>query len=183
MGKLNELVEEARVAFARLSQREQLMVAGTGVATVLLACTITFFSLSSAVDRAEGRVRSKSQSLAKVMQMQGEYRAKKRAQEQRLRGLRGNVRLTKVVEDAAKSAGFQIGRLERDEGSPSSDGIVQSKVEVQASKLSIDRVQKFLSLIESAPGVVVVQRMKINKPYRKETLDIEVEVTTYQSKG
>ncbi len=182
MQRLHELLDELRTAFTRLSQREQLLVAAAGGVGVLLVCTLIFGGLSAALTRAENRVRSKSQSLTKVLRMQGEYKARKQAQKDRLRGLRGNVRLTKVVEDAAKSAGIQIGRLERDEGNASSEGIMESKVEVSLTQLSIDRLQKFLSLIESSPGVVIVRRMKVHKPYRKDTVDIEVEVMTYQSK-
>jgi hypothetical protein len=46
----------------------------------------------------------------------------------------------------------------------------------------VDRLEDFLERLDAGPGVVVVRRLQVNKPYRRDTLNIEMTVTTYKRK-
>jgi hypothetical protein len=185
MNNLRARLEALQAAFARLTQREQFLVIGT----TLLVCVFVMVGIGwlvgDAIGRAEDRVKIKTEALTEILTKEGEYRAREQSQKARLRSLRGQskVRLVKIVEDAAKASGVAIGQLSPDDGEPSAEGVIKSRVELRASELSIDRLQDFLARLQSAPGVVTVERLKVNKPYRKETLNVDMTVTTYRVEG
>ncbi len=185
MSSLTNRIDALRMAFDRLTQREQMMVVAGGALAVIIILTGVGLMVSQGISKAEKRVAVKGEALTEIIHLQGEYRARQQVQSQRLRSLKSksNVRLVKLVEDAARNAGVNIGQLSPDEGEPNADGIVESRVDLRASGLSIDRLQDFLSRLESSAGMVIVRRLRINKPYRKDTLSIEVTVTTYKVKG
>lgn len=185
MNSIREKIEELRAAFARLTPREQTLVAATSAAVFLFILLGVGWMVSSAIDKAERRLQVKMEVLQEILAKEGEYRARKMAQEARVRSLRSrsNVRLVKIVEDAAKSSGVQIGQLSPEEGEPNESGIVLSRVDLRAQDLSIDRLQDFLARLEESPGLVTVERMKIDKPYRKETLNVDLTITTYRKQS
>ena len=186
MSEINRRLEELRMAFGRLTQREQLMVLGGGAVALLIVLGAVGALVGGALSSAERRVKVKHEQLTEVVQLQGEYRAREQAQKSRLRSLRssGNVRLVKLVEDAARNAGVDIGQLSPEDGEPNDEGIYESRVDLRASNLSIDRLQDFLSRLEGpSAGLLFVRRMRINKPYRKETLELDLEIVAYRVKG
>lgn len=185
MSVLRSRIDAVQMAFGRLTQREQMIVIGASALATLLILIGVGVGVSGAISRVERRVSVNTGILAQVLELEGEYKARQRAQDTRLRGLKGKskVRLVKLVEDAALNAGVDIGQLSPDEGEPNDDGIVESRVDLRAQGLSIDRLQDFLSRLENSGGMVIVRRLKINKPYRKETLNIDLTVTTYRVKS
>ncbi len=185
MSALQIRIDTVRMAFGRLTQREQMMVVIGGALAVIIVLTGVGLMVSNGISKAERRVAVKTEALTEIIQLQGEYRARQKAQTQRLRSLKSksNVRLVKLVEDAARNAGVNIGQLSPDEGEPNADGIIESRVDLRASGLSIDRLQDFLSRLESSAGMVIVRRLRVNRPYRKDTLSVDVTVTTYKIKG
>ena len=177
-------LDELRAAFTRLNDREQRVVLAGGGAAMLLIFLIIGMVLSGLVSPAEHRLRVKTDQLMQVLQMQGEYRAREQARAARLRQLGGaSVRLVSLVEDAARQAGVEIGQLRPEEGEPTSEGIVESRVDLRAGNLSADRLKDFLERLERTPGVVVIRRLKINRPYSKDTLSLEMTVTAYKMKS
>jgi len=187
MNAARDRLENVRLAFARLSAREQLMVAGGGAAGGLVLLLLLGLLVSAATRRAEHRVRVKSNTLTQVLLLQGEYKARQREQKERVRQLRrrSHVRLVKLVEDAARNAGVndKISQLTPEKGEANEDGILESRVQLRASGLSIDRLQDFLSRLESTGSLVILRRLKITRPYRKDTLDIDLMVTTFKLKS
>lgn len=174
-------IESLRQAFSRLTQREQVMVAGGGAVAVLVVLLVIGLSFSSAIRAAERRVGNYTEKLGEVLELQGQYRARKAEYERRLRELsRSRVQLVKVVEDAAKQTGVEIKQLTPKDGEPNADGIVESTVELRASNLSINRLQDFLNRLHASRGVVIVQRMRIDRPYRRDTLELDMVVVTYR---
>jgi hypothetical protein len=184
MEKLQHFIDELKVSFSRLTQREQLIAAGAGAAAVLLFLLGMGALVSGAIRREEHRVTVKTQQLSQVLLLQSDYRARQAERDQRLRSLgSSNVRLVSLVEDSARQTGVDIGQLRPDDGEPNSDGILESRVDLRAAGLSADRLQDFLNHIEKSPGVVLVRRLKMTRPYRKDTADVEMTVSTYKLKG
>ena len=68
-----------------------------------------------------------------------------------------------ATEDVARQSGIEIGQLRPEDAEPTAEGIVESRVDLRASNLSVDRLQDFLERLDKAPGVVVVRRLKIAK--------------------
>lgn len=182
--KIRAQIEQLRASFERLNQREQITVVGGGAAALVIILFGVGLLVSSAIDKAEHRVKVKTDQLTQVMQLQGEYKAREAQRQQRMRELgRSNVRLVSLIEDTARQAGVEIGQLRPDEAEPTPDGIIESRVDLRATNLSADRLQDFLSRLEKAPGVVIMRRLKVMRPYRKDTVDVEMTVTTFRSKA
>ena len=116
--------------------------------------------------------------------MHGEYKVRQEQKEQQLNELRrSKTRLVSLVEDIAKQVQVEIGQLRPEEGEPGPDGIVESRVDLRATGLSADRLQKFLDKIEKSKGLVIVRRLKIVRPYKKDVVDIELGLTTFKVKS
>ena len=181
--KLKANVESARAAFERLTQREQVIAVAVAAGTIFLLLLTIGLSVSGAIDRAEHRVKVKTDQLTQVLALQGEYKAREVQRQARLKEIgRSSTRLVSLVEDTARQAGVEIGQLRPEDGEPNTEGIVESRVDLRATNLSADRLQDFLSRLETAPGVVIVRRLKVTRPFRKDTVDVEITVTTFHLK-
>lgn len=177
-------VDVVRDAFGRLTQREQILVLGAVAAVLLVMFMGIALSVSSAIDNAERRVRVKTDQLTQVVALQDEYKAREAQRQARLREVgRSNTRLVSLVEDVARQAGVEIGQLRPEDGEPTADGVYESRVDLRATGLSADKLQDFLSRLETSPGVVIMRRLKIVRPYRKDVVDLELTVTTYRLKS
>jgi len=184
MNKVQELIQPLYAAYNRLTQREQMIVLGSVLGGFAVILILVGAGVSAAIAGTEHRVRIKSEQLAQVIQLQDEYKARKRQWENQLRELgRSNIRLVSMVEEAAKQTGVEIGQLRPEDSEPSSDGVVESRVDLRVQNLSIDRLQNFLTRLEENKSFVVIRRMKIEKPYRKETLDVELTITNFKLKS
>lgn len=180
MDALNAQMAKLEQALARLTERERRLVIMTAGLVVLFFLFVISVWSGSALDRAQARIKSKTDDLNFVLQMQGEYKSRKEARRKRLQNLRGRTKLVKLVEGAAASVGVDIGQLNPEDDEPDAEGIVESRVQLRARDLSVDRLKKFMEELEKAQGVVVVKRLKVNKPYRKDTLEIDMTVATYR---
>lgn len=178
---IDQLLIPLRARFERLNEREQAIVSGGAALAMLLVLLLIGSLVSGSIASVQRRIRSKSSQLAEVVQLESEYKAREAERTQRLAELeRSNVRLVTVIEQAAQTAGFEIGQIRPEEGEPNEEGVVESRVDLRASELTINRLERFLTEIEKTRGLVIVRRLQIDKPYRKDTLDIEMTVATYK---
>ena len=184
MGKIQEAVDSAKVSFGRLTQREQFVVFGGSLGGGLLILLLIGGLLSSSIGKANHRIKIKSKQLDQLLALQGEYKVRQAQKERQLNELRrSKIRLVSLVEDIAKRVEVEIGQLRPEEGEPGPDGIVESRVDLRATGLSADRLQKFLDEIEKSKGIVIVRRLKIVRPYKKDVVDIELGLTTFKVKS
>ena len=181
MARMDTGLDSIRMAFERLTQREKLMVVVGGVSGFLVVLLAIALGFSNSISKTEHRINIKTDQLSQLLAMQGEYKARQSEQERRMRELaRSKVRLVSLVEEAARKSQVEIGQLRPETGEPNSEGVVESRVNLRATGLSVDRLKDFLERIEKSQGVVVVKRLKMNKPFRKDTVDIELTITTYK---
>ena len=177
-------LEAAREAFGRLTQREQMIALGGAGVVLLVICLTIAAAVSGAIERAERRVRVKTDQLTQVVALQDEYKNREAQRQARLREVgKSTVRLVSLVEDVARQAGVEIGQLRPEDGEPTAEGVYEQRVDLRATNLSADRLQDFLSRLETAPGVVIMRRLKLLRPYRKDVVDVELTVTTYRLKS
>jgi hypothetical protein len=182
--KIRQAIDNARVTFSRLTQREQFIVIGCAAVMGMMFLMLIGYAVSRGIASEENRVRVKTEQLKQVISLQGEFKARQLEQAARLKSLGGSpVRLVSLVEESAKQAGVEIGQLRPEDGEPTADGVIESRVDLRASGLSADRLQEFLNKIEAAPGVVVVRHLKVSRPYRKDTAEIELSVSTFKLKS
>lgn len=184
MNRLRELRRALRVAFGRLTQREQLLLVGGGMVATALAFTLAALMLSSAMSKQQLRVDDKTVKLHRVLALRPEYYQRQLEHAQKLKSLSGpQVRLVSLVEEAAKTAGIEIGQLRPEDGEPGADGLYESRVELRAAGLSVDRLQEFLNLIEGGPGIIMMRHIKLTRPYNKDLAEVELSVSTFKMKA
>lgn len=181
---LQPWLTSVRTAFERRTAQEQFAILAGGGAFLFVVLIGIAFGISGAVSRAEHRLKVKTEQLGEVLQLQGKYRARQAEKNRQLAELSksGKVRLVALVEDIARQSGVDIGQLRPEEGEATPDGIVESRVDLRASNLTADKLQAFLNRIEQAQGVVVVRRLKVNRPYRRDVVNLELSVTAYRRK-
>lgn len=180
--RLSAVLEPVRTWFEGLNAREQAIVAGGAGLGGLLVLMLIGGALSSSIAQVEKRIALKTNQLAEVVRLQSDYKAREAERRARLGELeRSNVQLVPTVEEAARFAGFSIGEIRPEQGPPNDEGVVESRVDLQASGLTINRLEKFLTKLEKTRGVVTVPRLEVQKPYRKETLNIKMTVATYKA--
>jgi hypothetical protein len=183
MQRFRELRQAIRVSLSRLTQREQMLIVGGGLGGACLVALIVTLLVGSAITSLQHRLEVKTGQLAQVLALRGEYAARQEERAQRMRTLSSsNVRLVSLVEDAARQAGIEIGQLRPEDGEASPDGVVESRVDLRASGLSIDRLQEFLNLLEAGHGIVLVRHLKVVRPYHKDVAEMELTVSTYKIK-
>jgi len=183
MKELKERIARIRQAFERLSEREQLIVAGGSIGGAFLILLIIALALSSAVGGAEHRVKVKTEQLLQVLQLQGEYQEKKRVHEARLAELkRTRTRLVSMLESTARQHQIGIGQLRPNDSEPNEEGIYETRVDLRAANIPINKLQDFLNSIKKMAGNANVTRMRVTKPYRKETLDVDMTISSLRAK-
>lgn len=181
MQELNEWFESVRSSFLALNPREQAMVSGGAGLVVLMLLGIIASWVSGSMTAVERRIALKTNQLAEVVRLEDEFRARVSERNQRVSELaRSNIRLVPVVEDAARMAGFEIGEIRPEQGEPNDDKIVEAWVDLEASGLTINRLEKFLTELEKTRGVIAVTRLIIKKPRRKDTLNVTMTVKTFK---
>ena len=169
-----------REHWARLTERERWALLAGGGTIVFLLLLVTGLLVHASAGRAGRRVSVKSRQLREVIALQSTYRQHEQERRRWLKQLdQKQARLVSLVEEAARQAGVEIGQLRPEDGEPSAEGIVESTVDLRASNLSIDRVRDFLERLKRGHGLVVVRRLKLSRPYGKDTLQLEMSVTTF----
>jgi hypothetical protein len=183
IGQLKDKIAAAQAAFTRLTRREQVMVLGLVSGAALLVLLVVALLVASALDRSLHRVQVKTDQLTQLLALQEEYKAREMQRQARLKEIgRSNTRLVSLVEDVARQAGVEIGQLRPEDGEANAEGIVESRVDLKVNNLSADRLQDFISRLETAPGVVIIRRLKVSRPFRKDVADVELTITTFHLK-
>ena len=185
MDKIRQLLSDASSAFTRLSPRERGLVALTAVIAVIFAIGITALTVSRSMTRSDGRIKTKVGQLQEVAQLAGGYDSAKRQQsdlEARLRG--SNVRLFSYLEELARKQSLEIGGM-NDKGAQNigDSKISEQSVEVTFTRISLDKLVKFLQEVESGGGIVKVTRLQVRPRREEPVIDAWLTVSTYQLAG
>lgn len=171
-------------AFARLNPREQLFAILGTMAAVVLVFTIGAMVTTSSLAKGERKIASWTGQLEELISLKSSYKELERKNREQLEALKSSrLSLVSFVEDLAKRSGVQVGRLNASEGQESSDGIVESRVDLRAMGLSADKLQEFLNLIENSPQMVFIRRLQIVRPYKKDMVDVEMTIVSFKSRS
>ncbi len=168
---------------AELSARERLMLTLGGVAAIVMICFMSWLFLSKKVELAHVRTTAKSKQLSELMALQSTYAKREMEGRQLQNKLRSNkIRIISHLETAAKNAGVEIGNMTPHDSNPDSDGIVETSVSLKLQRLSITRLQEFLTQVESgSQEMVFIKTLRVNKRFDdKSLLDAELTISTYK---
>lgn len=180
---LNAITSKITDSFEQLSMRERLMVGAAGIVLVIFICFTSWMVLSNKVERAQMRTTAKSKQLTELVKLQSTFAKRELEGKQLQSKLKNNkLRLISHLETAAKTAGVEIGNMTPRDSNPDADGIVETTVTIKLQKLSITRLQEFLSRVEnSSQGMVFIKKLHITKRFDdKSLLDAELAISTYK---
>lgn len=179
---LSNLTNKITDSFEQLSFRERIMVGAGGVMLLIFICFTSWIVLNRKVELAQTRNIAKTKQLAELVKLQSTFSKREMEGKQLQNKLKNNkIRLISHLEGAAKTAGVEIGKMTPHDSAPDADGIVETTVTIKLQKLSITRLQEFLTRVEDSQGIVFVKRLKVNKRFDdKSLLDAELAISTYK---
>jgi len=184
MDKLRAWLADAQAWLAAASPRERRLILLAGGGGLFFVVLIVWASFAAAIRHAEVTLEEKRNDFEKISRLAAGYGA----QEQERQLLEARLRqsppaLMSFVDATARNDGVDVGGM-------SDRGLVaggqsgrprEMSVEVNLSKVSLDRMVKLLSDIERSPGVVKVRRLRVRKSYEnKEALDVSLTVSAWQ---
>jgi general secretion pathway protein M len=184
MDQLKALLADAQAWFSRLTQRERMLVLGAGGGLLAFILFLVLFSFGSSADSTRRRIKTKSETLAKVQELAANYGQAEAARQDVERQLSGNnVRLISYLTEKGTAAGLEIPSITPKADVPVGDGrILESSAEMTLTDITLGKLVDFLGSIEQAPGIVKVKYLRIEPRVQNETLTAWVTVATYKMK-
>jgi general secretion pathway protein M len=184
MDRLRAWWADAQAWLAAASPRERRLILLAAGAALLFLLLIGYASFSSAIRRAEAALDEKRTDFEKISRLAAGYGA----QEQERQLLEARLRqsppaLMSFVDATARNDGVDVGGMsDRGVVSGGQNGRPREmSVEVNLSKVPLDKLVKLLNDIERSPGVVRVRRLRVQKSFQnKEALDVSLTVSAWQ---
>jgi type II secretory pathway component PulM len=184
MDKARALIADVQAWLAAATPRERRLLAMASSGVALFIVFVFWVSFSSAIRKAQATLEEKEQDFEKISRLSSGYSAleqERQLLEVRLR--QSPPALMSFVDSTAKSDGVEVGGM-------SDRGVVaggqngkprEQSVEVNLSKVSLDKLVKLLADIEHSPGVVKVRRLRVRKSFEnKDLLDVSLSVSVWQ---
>jgi general secretion pathway protein M len=184
MDKLRALIADAQAWLAAATPRERRLLAMAAGGISLFIVFVFWASFSSAIRRAQASLEEKQQDFEKISRLAAGYSA----QEQERQLMEARLRQTppalmSFVDGTAKADGVDVGGM-------SDRGVVaggqngrprEQSVEVNLTKVPLDKLLRLVFDLEHGPGVVKVRRLRVRKSAEdKQMLDVSLSVSAWQ---
>jgi general secretion pathway protein M len=184
METLRRLRADVEAWLGKLSARERLLVSAAALAVVLFVVWLVALRIGAGVSAREARIEQKTKVLSQIGKLAEGYRrreAERQAIEAKLKGQ--PVQLMSHISQTSATLGIQVNDL-RSAGAPTDlEGLREDSVEVNLTRVELQRVAQLLQSLERGAGVVKVRRLRITTRSDDPALvDATVVVSTYQLK-
>ena len=185
MDRLRSLLADAQAYLASASPREKRLIAfGTGGVALFLLLVVVL-SFSAAIRKGQATLDEKRTDFDKISALSVGYAH----EEQERQLLEARLRqsppgLMSFVDGIARQEGVEVGGMsDRGVISGGQNGRPrESSVEVNLTKVPLDKLIKLLNSIEHSPGVVRVRRLRVSKNREnKDVLDVSLSVSAWQA--
>lgn len=182
--RINELRDSIKLWYDSLSAKEKtfVIVFSSALFSVIIIFVIIF--VSSTINSRYMEIDDKEKKLREIIAQKDKYREAEQAQkvfEQRLKS--NNVNLFSFVEEISRKLQVDISDMnERESPVQKGDKIREQTLELNISKIPMDRLVDFMKEIEKGQYLVKIKKLKINTRYEKEnrTLNVNMVVATYK---
>ena len=176
--------DQIQSSIGRLSDRDQKLLAFTGLALAGFLIFVAGVQLNRAASKRVEHIEAKEAQLREVAQLTSGYRAAEAQRTDLEKKLKehGVKSLFSYLEDLGKKDGLDIGGMTDKGSSPAGakdSNITQASVEVTLTKVELAKLTKFLNDVETSPGVVRVTRLQVRPRGDEAVLDAWFTVTTY----
>ena len=179
-----EIRDSIRMWYEGLSQKEKVFVVIFLSLIVALIIAVSVIFISSALNSRYADIEDKEKKLSDIIAQKDKYREAEQAQktfEQRLKS--NNVNLFSFVEEISRRLQVDISDMnERESPVQKGDKIKEQTLELNISKIPMDRLVDFMKEIEKSQYIVKIKKLKINTRYEKESrsLNVNMIVATYK---
>lgn len=184
MDKIRALVGDARAWIAAATPRERRLLAMAAGGVALFIVFVFWASFSSAIRRAEGTLEEKQQDFEKIARLSSGYAVHEQERQMMEARLRQTPpALMSFVDATAKADGVDVGGMsDRGAVAGGQNGRPRElSVEVNLSKVPLDKLLKLLFDLEHGPGIVKVRRLHVRKSVEnKEMLDVSLSISAWQ---
>ncbi len=183
MEQLRQLISNLSAALGRLTPRERGLVGLAGSAVTVFLVVVIALTVSRSIAQREGRLKTKRGQLEEVARLTVGFRAQEAQRQELERRLRENtnVRLFTYLEELAKKDNLSIGGMNPKAPQLMVEGskITEESVEVNFTRISLDKLVKFLADVEATRALVKVTRLQLRPRTDEPVLDAWLTVTTY----
>ncbi|MCG3172457.1 MAG: hypothetical protein GMKNLPBB_00609 [Myxococcota bacterium] len=165
---VNLKVSTAADAYARLSQREQQLVAGMSALLAAMFLAIVTYLVSSSISEKESRVNSKLDSIERIARVRSVFLSNRAATDQmkqRVQQIESdpNFNVFSFIEKQAASLNISVANMqERQTTVDRTAEVVEKTTEVFLREIPYDKLLDFLHRIENSPYMLYVSRLKLN---------------------
>lgn len=182
--RLEQVRDSIKIWYDGLSQKEKLFVVVFLSAIIALILATLIIVVSSSLSNRYMEIEEKEKKLREIIAQKDKYREAEQAQknfEQRLKN--NNVNLFSFVEEISRKLQVDISDMnERESPVQKGDKVREQTLELNISKIPMDRLVDFMKEIEKGQYLVKIKKLKINTRYEKEnrTLNVNMVVATYK---
>jgi general secretion pathway protein M len=184
MEKIRALIADGQAWIAAATPRERRLLSMAAGGVALFIVFVFWVSFGSAIRKAQDNLEEKQRDFEKISRLSAGYAV----QEQERQLLEARLRqsppaLMSFVDGTAKADGIEVGGM-------SDRGVIaggqngkprEQSVEVNLTKVPLDKLVKLLSDLEHGPGVVKIRRLRIRKSAEnREMLDVSLSVSAWQ---
>jgi len=179
-----QLRDSIKLWYDGLSQKEKMFVVIFLSALFSLMIVGMIVLVSSSINSRYMDIEDKEKKLNEIILQKDKYREAEQSQktfEQRLKS--NNVNLFSFVEELSRRLQIDISDMnERNSPVQKGDKIQEQTLELNISKVPMDRLVDFMKELERSQYLIKVKKLKINTRYEKEnrTLNVNMIVATYK---
>lgn len=182
MNRLQELFAEVGSYLQKLSPRERLLVGLTAGAAVLLLLFFSGLGFVSAVHRHQLAIENKTKALREISQLAGSYAERSRSRQQLEQRLKNKVALFTFIDEVSKKKHIEIGDMQDRGNTVGQDKITESTVELDLTKVTLDRLTAFLKALEHDPRLIRVKKIRVRgRIDDPNSVDASLTISAYSS--
>jgi type II secretory pathway component PulM len=183
MEKVRALYSDLQAWLQAASPRERRLLAMAAGGVLFFVILVTWGSFGSAIRKAQENLDEKQGDFEKIARLSAGYGA----QEQERQMLEARLRMSppalmSFVDSTTKTDGVDVGGMsDRGMVAGGQGKLKETSVEVNLSKVSLDKLLKVITDIERSPGVVKIRRLRVRKSFEnKDVLDVSLTVSAWQ---
>lgn len=178
---MNKQIEQLKMMFDRLSQRERSLAFGAAGAAGVFITVFVVVSVQSSLAERRARIEVKRQGLARVVQLSSGFRqaeAERRRLESKLRGS-SKVSLVSLMEELSKNQDVSISNMTPRR--PTTKGqVVEETLDVSLQEITIEKLAAIINGLQRSPHMVKVRKLRVRRKFNeKEKVDATLTVATY----
>ena len=178
----SSIKEKLQSWYEEMNEREKRMFFVFTSVIVLISIVGGFYLVSSNFDSKAKKAKKIRSDLSQLYLLENRYRLSKIEKERDLKKLeKNNVPLFSLLQKIADNLDLQLNDLQEKKIPKLESSYIETSVVVNLKKLSLDKMNSFLTQVENnKSGIVKITRLRVKTRFdNPELLDVQMAVTTW----